>query len=100
MKKSSHKKTKFTQEFKQAAIQLVIGQGYSQTDAAKRLGIDPKNLSRWIQDQHKLKLGWVSPKQLTAEQEELLQLRKENKRLQMERDILKKAAAFFANESH
>lgn len=100
MKKSNHKKSKFTEEFKQTAIKLVLDQGYSQTEAGKRLGIDAKNLSRWIQDKNKLNMCDVNPKQLTAEQEELAQLRKENKRLQMERDILKKAAAFFANENN
>ena len=56
------------------------------------------NLSRWIGAAKENGLGGVRPQQkLSKEQEELQQLRKENKRLKMEREILKKAAAFFAN---
>ena len=100
MNKGNQKKTRFTQEFKTEAIKLVTEQGYTQTKAGKSLGIDPKNLSRWIQDQNQLKLPAKNALQLTQEQEELIRLRKENKRLLMERDILKKAAAFFANENN
>ena len=87
---------KFTNEFKSEAIKLVTQKGYSQSEAAERLGISSKNLSRWIKASEKTILP---PKnKLTADQEELHQLRKEVKRLKLEREILKKAAAFFANE--
>ena len=94
-----NKKRKFTREFKTEAIKLVTEQGYTQAEAGKNLGVTPTNISRWIKE------GGVSPgkgvgqKELTAEQEELGKLRVEIKRLKMEREILKKAAAFFANES-
>ena len=91
-------KNKYTKEFKLGAVKLVTEQGYTQAEAAKNLGVDAKNLSRWVSELKKDKLGCSSQTILTAEQEELYRLRKENKRLQMERDILKKAAAFFANE--
>jgi transposase len=91
---SGHKK--YTVEFKQEAVKLVTEQGYSQAEASRRLGVGGKNMSRWIREARSGKAVKVS---LTAEQIELACLRKENKRLQMERDILKKAAAFFANES-
>ena len=90
--------SRFTNEFKCEAIKLVKEQGYTQAEVAKRLGISSKNISRWITElssdkNHQTKL------KLTIEQEELLQLRKEVKRLKLEREILKKAAIFFVNES-
>lgn len=94
----------YTLEFKQEAIKLVTEQGYSQAEASKRLGIPHANISRWMRELTGNKM--TTPKQLTKimlsseEQKELEALRKENKRLKMEREILKKAAAFFANESH
>ncbi len=95
------KKTKFTKEFKAEAVKLVTKQGYKQSEAAQNLGIDAKNLSRWIQESLSEKPASKSVNALTlTEQEELHQLRKEVKRLRMEREILKKAATFFANENY
>jgi len=94
------KKTKHTEEFKKEAIKLVTEQNYSQAETARRLGINAKNLSRWIKEAEEINCEMPKAKKnAKAEQEELLQLRKEVKRLRMEREILKKAAAFFANES-
>jgi len=96
----SKKKTKFTKEFKLQAIKLVTKEGYTQAEAAKNLGIDAKNLSRWVQECRGRKQGSQGSSRLSApDQEELHQLRKEVKRLKMERDILKKATAFFVNEN-
>jgi|CXWL01.1.fsa_nt_gi transposase len=87
------KRRNYTNEFKEAAVKLVTQEGYSQVEAARSLGIKPKLLNTWVKRQV------VSPKpEQSKEQEELLRLRLENKRLKMERDILKKAAAFFAGE--
>lgn len=89
-------KQRYTVEFKQEAVKLVTQQGYTQAKAARNLGVSDKNISRWIRE---LK-GQSGPKlKISEEQAELKQLRKENQRLKQERDILKKAAAFFANES-
>lgn len=94
------RKTKYTKEFKEGAVKLVTKEGYTQAEAAKNLDIDAKNLSRWIQESKQEK---ASPTRVSAlpitEQEELQQLRKEVKRLRLEREILKKATAFFANEN-
>ena len=79
-------------------MQLVTEQNYTQAEAAARLGVNAKNLSRWIQEIKGSSSASISKASRTAEQAELLQLRKENKRLRMEREILKKAAAFFASE--
>ena len=86
----------FTDEFKNDAVKLVIEQGYSCNEAGRRLGIGHSNLTRWVRahrDRLENKTGAESSQDLEAENK---WLRKENKRLLMERDILKKAAAFFA----
>ena len=94
------RKTKYTQEFKVEAVKLVKEQGYSQAEAARSLGIEAKNLHRWLKEFSDGNQGITKAKrELSAEQQELEQLRKEIKRLKLEREILKKAAAFFANES-
>ncbi len=91
---------KFTQEFKDDAVSLVIDQGYSCAEVARRLGVSDNNVNRWVRkyrQRHEVESAdGLSPGEMEAE---LKRLRKENKRLEMERDILKKAAAFFANES-
>ncbi len=90
----------FTQEFKDDAVSLVIDQGYSCAEVARRLGVRENNVNRWVREYRKRNevesADGLSRDEMEAE---LKRLRKENKRLQMERDILKKAAAFFANES-
>ena len=93
------KRKKYTQEFKQQTVKLVTEQGYSISEAAKNLNIPPGNINRWLAEcsQESSPLVKTKPK-LSADQEELNRLRKENHRLRQEREILKKAAAFFANE--
>lgn len=86
----------FTNEFKNDAVKLVIEQGYSATEVGRRLGVHHSNVSRWVRD-HRRRLE--NPSDSQDLEAEVKRLRKENKRLLMERDILKKAAAFFANES-
>jgi transposase len=93
-----NKKRKYTQEFKTEAIKLVTEQSYTQAEAGKSLGVTPTNISRWIKESSPGSEKAVRKMELTAEQKELEKLRQENKRLKMEREILKKAAAFFANE--
>ena len=85
----------YPQAFKEEAVALVAEQGYSVAEAAKSLGIRANLLYGW-----KAKIEAAkAPGALTAdERAELIRLRKENKRLVMEKDILKKASVFFANE--
>lgn len=89
---------RFSQEFKVSAVRLVTEQGYSPAQAAKNLGVDPASLHAWLKKftpaPEDAKLGSQG-----AVQAELRQLREEVRRLTMERDILKKATAFFAKES-
>ncbi len=89
---------KFTREFKVSAVQLVNHQGYTVGAAAKSLGVDPNCLRGWVTKFGADADAGVAPSGDGAVQAELRHLRKENARLLMERDILKKAAAFFAKE--
>src|SRR3989339_389153 len=90
-------RVKYTKEFKQDAVSMVTEQGYSANEVARRLGVGQSNVSRWDSELRKEQQdgveGEVSRKELEAE---VKRLKKENQRLQMEREILKKAAAFFA----
>ena len=90
----------YTKKFKNDAVNLVIEHGYSSAEVGRRLGVSENNVNRWVR-QHRKNNEQVTSDGLTREQlqAELKRLRKENKRLEMEREILKKAAAFFAKES-
>ena len=97
------KQPKFTLEFKQDAVRLVIEKGYTHKQAADSLGVSESALGRWVRAERNA--GAVADAQTgrkptlsLAGQDELSRLRKENERLRMEREILKKAAAFFAKE--
>jgi transposase len=87
---------KFSREFKLSAVKLVNEQGYSIPQAAKSLGIDPANVRAWV-EKFTSEEG-LAPSGEGALKAELRKLRKENAQLLMEREILKKAAAFFAKD--
>jgi transposase len=87
---------KFTREFKVSAVKLVNEQGYSAAEAAKSLGVDAKSIRGWV-DKFASQDG-LEPSGDGALAAELRRLRKENARLLTEREILKKAAQFFAKE--
>jgi len=94
-----NKRRKYTREFKEDAVKLITEQGYQVAEAARNLGVNASVLGRWKREVEAAEgesSGNGSPK---AVQAELVRLRKENKRLRLEREILKKAAAFFAKES-
>lgn len=91
----NRKRRRHSAEFKQEAVKLVTDQGYSVAEAARNLGLHENLLRTW----KKKSEAEVKDTELTEEERmELARLRAENKRLRMERDILKKATAFFANE--
>ncbi len=78
----------------------MLAHGYGITEAARNLGINATMLGRWKRELEVQENGAFPGRgRLSPDQEELYRLREENKRLRMEREILKKAAAFFANES-
>lgn len=85
----------FSKEFKQEAISLVKRDGLSIAKASKDLGISWMSLNKWIK-QHEIETGERKDLLNSSELQELQELRKENRRLKTEREILKKAAAFFA----
>ena len=91
---------KYSKEFKLDAVSLVLEQDYSRAEAARSLGINAQMLGRWVKE-HQAEEGQAfrGNGKLTAEQEEIRKLKAQVKRLEMERDILKKATAFFAAET-
>jgi transposase len=98
--KPKRKRQDYPKEFRDDAVNLVIEKGYNCSEVGRRLGINHSNVSRWVREyrngQQDRAQGGLSPSEIEAENR---RLRKENKRLLMEREILKKAAAFFAKES-
>lgn len=87
---------RYTEEFKIEAVKQVSERGYSVTDVAKRLGITSKSLYDW---KEKYGGGIDKFQERKANQDEVRALKAELKRVTMERDILKEAAAYFAGES-
>ncbi len=86
---------RFTTEFKREAVRLVLSSGRPRTEIAEDLGVGLSSLTRWIGQYRSEEM----PSEITDDlQAELKRLRKENSVLRQERDILKKAAAFFAKE--
>lgn len=97
---TDRKRKQYTAEFKREAVDLVNKQGYKVAEAAQNLGIRRTILDRWRREQLKEQQNAFpgSGHQL-GEANELSRLREENRRLKLEREILKKAAVFFAKES-
>ena len=92
------KRRSFSKDFKLEAVKLVKNGGVSVNAAARDLGIEQTSLRNWVR-QYEVDHGKGPAGALTsAEQEELRRLRRENRQLRMEREILKKATAFFAKE--
>lgn len=89
---------KFTREFKAEAVNMIVDQGLSLAEVARKLGIHANLLRLW-KNKAAADDGVPGPAQPTAVEVENARLRAENERLRMERDILKKATAFFAKES-
>ena len=85
----------YTKAFKEEAVALIIDQGYTVPDAAQSLGIRANLLYGWKQQFEEKQTGNILS---DDERSELMKLRKENKQLRMEKEILKKASAFFARE--
>ena len=85
----------YTEEFKRDAVALVTEQGYTQSEAARSLGIGPNLIRKW---KEKLEQESSEGSLSNDEREELKRLRKENRELKMEKEILKKASAYFAKE--
>ena len=93
----SQKRTykQYSREYKEEAVALVLEQGYSVAKAAESMGIHPNMLYKWKEKLEADRQGKGLPED---DREELKRLRKEVKELRMEKEILKKASAFFAKE--
>lgn len=89
----------FTPEFKAAAVRLVIDEGKCAADVARDLDLSHSVLRRWVR-RTLAAAGKGSSKLGPAEREELARLRKENRELRAERDIMRQAAVLFANHPH
>jgi transposase len=91
---------KYSDEFKREAVDLILVHGYGVSEAARNLDINATMLGRWKREQeHHGEHAFPGKGKMAPEQAELHRLQEENKRLRMERDILKKATAFFAREA-
>ena len=86
---------RYAEEFKREAVKQVTERGYSVAEVAERLGITTHSLYAWMK-----KYGKPSPREAIKPdaEAEIAKLKSELKRVTMERDILKKAAAYFAND--
>ena len=91
----------YPKEFKLDAVSLVLEQGYSRAEAARSLDIDSKMLGRWVREHQQSDDGQAfrGNGKLSPEQEENRRLKAEVKRLRMEKEILKKATIFFAEQT-
>ena len=90
----------YSKEFKLDAVSLVLDQGFTRREAARSLDINAQMLGRWVKEnQSEDGQAFRGNGKLTPEQEENRKLKAQVKRLEMERDILKKATAFFAAET-
>jgi len=92
---------KYSKEYKLDAVSLVLDQGYTRIEAARSLEINATMLGRWIKEHKQSDDGQAfrGNGKLTPEQAEIKKLRQKVKRLEMEKEILKKATVFFAAET-
>ena len=94
------KRREYSDDFKRDAVRLVTEQGYGVTEACRSLDITTSMLRRWrLQFDPQPSTGTDHLGLSSVEREEFESLRREVKRLRMEREILKKTIPFFANES-
>ena len=89
---------KYTQEYKAEAVELVINSGRPVAEVARDLGINEGTLGNWVNKAKKDGVFKEKPLEVN-ERARLKELEEENRRLKMERDLLKKAAAWFASQS-
>ena len=93
------KRRQYTKEFKIEAVRLKVEEGRPISDVARELGTAQSLLHRWKKKSEEGKIDPFPGKgRLSPEDEELRRLRRENKRLRMEHEILKKAVAIFSEE--
>ena len=92
--------SRFPPEFRRDALELVRSSGRSIADVARSLGMNEGTLGNWVKLDREARERQADPQALTeSERQELIRLRREVAELQMEREILRKAAAYFAKET-
>lgn len=97
----AEKRRHYGDEFKREAVRLVTEQGYGVSETARNLGINAHMLGRWKREvEAQQSAAFPGNGRVSPDQEELQRLREDNKRLRMERDILKKALGYFASGSN
>lgn len=95
----SKKKHTYSPEFRTEAVKLVLDQGLSQDAAAKRLGLPKGTIGNWVAAAKKGNAPAPGARSVSELEGEVARLRKELAEAKLERDILKKATAYFAKES-
>lgn len=98
-KRQQRSRRSFTDEFKAGAVRLVLDEGKTVAQVARDLDLTETAFRKWVDQARADRGNGKSSALTTAEREELTQLRRKVRELSMERDILKKAAAFFAKEN-
>ena len=89
-----------SREFKREAVSLVLEQGYSCAEAGRSLGVNGALIGRWKRQlEGDSTEAFPGKGRRTAEQQRIHELETENRRLRMEKEILKKATAFFVKEN-
>jgi transposase len=90
----------YTKEFKEEAVKMVTDAGLSISEVANRVSVSKSTIAYWVKLAEKGALSnGGKQRPVTGEEMELARLKRENTELRMERDILKKATAYFAKES-
>ena len=92
---------RYTKEFREEAVRLITEEKLSLPEAARRLSLPPSTLGNWVKSYKEGRLGEIGKtyRPLTEIEMDLARTKKELAEVKMERDILKKAAAYFAKES-
>jgi transposase len=94
-------KGKFTREFREEAVRMVVEDKLSVPEVGRKLQLPPSTIRNWVKAYKDGKLGQIGKgqREMTAIERELYETKRELARVKMERDILKKATAYFAKES-
>lgn len=93
------RRSKYPDEFRQAAVEMVRETGRPIAEVARELGVNDGTLGNWVAKDRRERGEQPDDQVSESERQELLRLRKENVQLRMEKEVLKKAAAFFVTES-
>ena len=92
------KQKRYTKEFKDGAVKLVVEQGMSQSQVGRDLGVNPNLISRWVrQSESDGESAFRGKGRLKPQEDQVRKLEQQLKRMTMERDILKKAMAYFVD---